>query len=264
MAAIDVHTHAFPDEIAARAIEKLSASADWQAVGGGTVDDLLASMDAADIDVSVVCPIATKPDQVRGILKWCKKIRSDRIEPFPSVHPETPKAGKWLEKFAEAGFAGIKLHPMYQDFAADEDRLDPIYEAACRLGLAVTIHCGRDIAFPPDDDRASPERLRRVLDRHPSLTLICTHLGGWKDWDAVRKHLLGTTAWLETSFSLGFLPPDEARDLIVSHGHQKVMLGSDWPWTRQDESIAQIETLGLTDRQQRDILVTNAARLLGY
>jgi hypothetical protein len=261
---IDVHTHAFPDKIAKRAIKKLSEMGDWSAVGKGTVKDLIKSMDRADIDVSVVCPIATKPDQAEGILAWCKEIRSDRIEPFPSVHPDTPDAAGWVKRFAEEGFAGIKLHPMYQEFQADEDRLDPIYAAAVETGLAVTLHCGRDIAFDPEDDRAGIGRLRRIIDRHAGIRMICTHMGGWKAWDEVRELLIGQDVWLETSFSLRFLDPADAKEMILAHGVDRVMMGSDWPWNDQREEIEAIKTLGLDEDDQRKILFSNAAKLLGY
>ena len=264
MAAIDVHTHAFPDDIAERAIAKLSAEGDWSAVGKGTVSALLESMDAADIDLSILCAIATKPDQVRGIFRWCRKIRSERIIPLPSVHPGVRKPDAWVVKIAKAGFVGIKLHPMYQDFVVDEPALDPIYAAAAERQLLVALHCGKDIAFPPDDDRAAPRRVRAVLDRHPSLRLIATHMGGWNMWEEVREHLLGTQALLETSFSLAHMPPEEATDMIRRHGADKVLFGTDWPWNDQAAEIQRVKQLDLTAPQRRAILCNNAARLLGF
>ena len=51
MSAIDIHAHAFPDSIAARAMEKLQAAApEFPARGDGTVKGLLKSMDQADIE----------------------------------------------------------------------------------------------------------------------------------------------------------------------------------------------------------------------
>ena len=259
-----MHTHAFPDEIAARAMAKLEGEAPIRAVGRGTIADLLASMDRADVDISAVCAIATKPDQAEGILKWCRKIRSDRIEAMPSVHPDTPQAGRWVERFAKEGFRGIKLHPMYQEFAADERRMDDIYAAAAAAGLLVVAHCGKDIAFPPDDDRAAPARFARVVERFPRLRLLCTHLGGWESWDEVEQCLLGTQVYLETSFSLPTLGAGRSVELIRRHGVERVMFGSDWPWKPQDEEIRLIRGLGLSETDTRAILWSNAARLMGY
>ncbi|HOF18807.1 MAG TPA: amidohydrolase family protein [Phycisphaerae bacterium] len=264
MSAIDMHAHAFPDSLAPRAIAALEAECPWKAVADGTVGSLLKSMDAADIDVSVLCTIATKPDQVEGIVGWCRKVRSDRIDVLPSVHPKTPDAAGWIRRFADEGFAGIKLHPMYQDFALDDPSMDDVYAAAAQCRLLITAHCGRDIAFPPDDDRASPERIVRVIDRHPDLTLVCTHLGGWRMWDEVEKLLLGREVYLETSFSLDELDPARAAEMILTHGEDRVMFGTDWPWQRQEESLALLRKLPLTDAQRRKVLWSNAANLLGY
>ncbi len=264
MAAIDMHAHAFPDDLAKRAIDKLTEGNRWEALADGTVKSLVASMDTADIDVSVVCTIATKPGQAKGILKWCKKIRSDRIEPFPSIHPGDSKPGKILEKIVHEGFVGIKLHPLYQDFDVDDRRLDEIYTAASDLGLICQFHSGRDIAFDPEDMKASPQRMARVAERFPQLVMICAHMGGWRMWDEVEKYLIGSDVHLECSFSLNELPADRAAKMIRNHGTHRVMFGSDHPWASQAEGIQLIKKLPLKPKEKSDILWRNATRLLGY
>jgi predicted TIM-barrel fold metal-dependent hydrolase len=263
MKAIDVHTHAFPDALADRAIEKLEGECPWKAVGDGKVATLIDSMDAAGVDVSVACAIATKPEQAAGILKWCGQIRSDRIVPFPSFHPDTPQVGRWVERAAAGGYRGLKLHPMYQQFAIDEPRLDELYAAAEACGLMIAFHCGRDIAFPMDDDRAEPVRLARVLDRFPKLEVIATHMGGWKMWDESDALLVGRQVYFETSFSLANLGPQRIVDMIRRHGIERVLFGSDWPWARQDTDLAGLAELDLTADELGSILHGNAERLLG-
>jgi len=262
MNAIDFHAHAFPDALAKRAIATLEAGCPWKAFGDGTVSALLASMDAAGVDVSAVCPIATRPGQEAGILKWCREIRSSRIVPLPSVHPDSPDAVKWIDAIADEGFTGVKLHPMYQQFAFDEQRVDPIYQAARRRGIFIAAHCGLDIAYPPDDDRADPRRFRRVLDRHEGLMLVCTHMGGWRAWDLSMKYLVGQAVYLETSMSLAELGPQRAADMIRRHGPDRVMFGTDWPWDRQKEQVQAVVQLGLSDEDTGKILRSNAAKLL--
>ncbi len=92
-AAIDVHTHAFPDRLAARAIAALEAGApSCRAFLDGRLASLVASMDRAGIETSVVASIATKPEQFPAILAWSREIASPRIVPFASVHPDDPQA----------------------------------------------------------------------------------------------------------------------------------------------------------------------------
>ncbi len=235
---------------------------DWKGVGDGTIADLLQSMDAAGVDVSVICNIATKPTQVQPIFDWCRRIASDRIVPFASVHPDTPDIADWLKRFVDAGLRGIKMHPMYQEFAFDEPRMDPFYAAVAESGLLLEPHCGYDIAFP-GDDRSDPDRIARVIERHPSLKLICTHLGAWEQWSDVERYLAGKKVWLETSMSVSLLGTQATSELIRAHGPDRVMFGTDWPWTNQTDQINLLKMLDLERKQIEAVLGGNAAKLLG-
>ena len=260
---IDAHTHAFPDSLAARAVPALEAEAEWKARLDGRISSLIASMDRAGVAASVVCPIATKPEQAEGILRWCLQIRSDRIVPLASVHPADPQRMAWPRRIAEAHLAGIKLHPMYQDFAADSPAALELYRACAEHGLIVLIHCGRDTAYPPDDDRADPARIARALAAVPALRLIATHMGGWRMWGQAEAELVGADCWMETSFSLSELPPERAVAMMRRHGIGRVMFGTDSPWADQAEEIARVRSLPLTGDEIQRILHANAAELLG-
>ena len=261
---LDVHAHAFPDDVAARAVAKLEAACPIRTVAEATVSSLLRSMDAAGVTRSVVCAIATKPDQAEGILSWCDAIRSDRVVPFPSVHPATPYVERWIERIVAEGFRGIKLHAMYQEFVVDDPSMDRIYAAAEDLGLAIEFHAGRDFGFPPDDDRASPARMVHLAERYGGLRMICSHMGGWRMWDESESRLIGKAdVYVETSFSLDELGADRAMDMIRRHGVDRVLFGTDWPWARQDESIDQLSRLPLDDVERERILWGNATELLG-
>jgi len=262
MNVIDIHTHAFPDAIAKRAMAKLMQAGGIPSYGDGTITGLLASMDAAGSQTAVVCPIATRPDQADGILKWCSLIRSPRIVPMPSVHPDDPAAAQRIRQFAAEGFAGVKMHPQYQGFAADDAKMDPLYEALAETKLLLVSHCGLDLAYPPEDDCASPVRFARVIERFPALRLLCTHMGGWRSWDLVEKHLIGKDILLETSFSLDELGKERAVAMIRRHGVDRVLFGSDWPWKNQRDAISMVQALGLTPAETDAVLAANSARIL--
>jgi len=264
MIVVDMHSHAFPDGLAPKAIEALEAKADWKAIGCGTIDGRLASMDAAGIDVAVICTIATKPEQTEGIVRWCGAIRSERIVPFASIHPGAPDAGKWVRRIVDEGLLGIKLHAIYQDFCVDDPLLDEIYGPAAELGLIVTPHCGRDTAAPDDTVRAASSRIARVVEKFPDLKLVCTHLGGWRMWDESDEYLIGKKdVHMETSFTLKYLDPVREVQLIRKHGAERIMFGTDWPWSDAAEERRLMEQLDLTGREQEMILGANAAKLLG-
>ncbi|MCK4276421.1 MAG: amidohydrolase family protein, partial [Phycisphaerae bacterium] len=96
------------------------------------------------------------------------------------------------------------------------------------------------------------------------LKLLCTHMGGWRMWDEVERHILGTGCYLETSFALEELGPQRAVQMMRTHGIERVMFGTDWPWKRQDDEVQRIKHLPITAAEADAILFSNAAKLLGY
>ena len=104
-----------------------------------------------------------------------------------------------------------------------------------------------------------------ILDTIPGLTLIACHFGGYHRLEEAREHVVGSAAYLETSWppSLGGLAADQVRDLIASHGADRVVYGSDWPMTDPAAEIAAIRSLGLPPDQEEAVLGGNLARVLG-
>ena len=64
---IDAHTHVFPDKIAEKSIRTLETIGKEKAVIGGTLSDLTDSMNNSGVDISVVLPVVTKPEQFYSI-----------------------------------------------------------------------------------------------------------------------------------------------------------------------------------------------------
>lgn len=258
---IDFHTHAFPDELAKRAMKMLEEEGGIRASLDGTVSSLLRSMDKHGIEKSLVCSIATKPSQFDTILKWSRKIGTDRIIPLPSLHPHDPQAAERVSQIKGEGFKGIKFHPYYQDFSVDDERLFPVYEKICRENLIVVVHTGFDFAFKKIR-KADPARIMRVLDRFPDIKLVTTHLGAWDDWDEVEKHIAGKRIYMEISFSLEYLDKEVARKIILHHPEDYVLFGTDSPWTDQGSTLALLKGLDLGQEREELILRENALRLL--
>jgi len=261
MNAIDFHTHAFPDFLAERAISELEALSGVKAHLDGTVAGLLRSMDNAGVEKSVVCSVATKPEQFGSILGWSKEIASERIIPFPSLHPLGPKACDGIRAIQDEGFKGIKLHPYHQDFNLDDARVFPLYERIQECGLILVSHTGFDFAFPKTR-KADPERILRVVESFPELKFVASHFGSWCDWDEVRRRLLGKPIYMEISFSLELMDGSQARDFLSAHPRTHLLFGTDSPWTDQKEAVRRLRSLELGPEMERLILSGNAEGLL--
>ncbi len=261
MNAIDVHTHAFPDQLAERAIAQLAEAANLPILMAGTVGALLDSMDQAGVAQSWLASIATRPDQFGSILDWLCAIRSERLVPLASVHPADPEAAEHVHEIHARGLIGLKFHPYYQEFEIDEAPMDPVWAAAEELGLIVLFHAGFDPGFPKIR-RAAPERIRRVSERFPRLRIIAAHLGGWQDWDAVERELIGRPVWLDVATTIPFLGRERTRKLILAHGPERVLFGSDSPWMTQAATIEQVKSLGLAAPIENAIFRENAIELM--
>jgi predicted TIM-barrel fold metal-dependent hydrolase len=259
---IDAHTHAFPDAVAERAIPWLEEEGKIKAYLDGTIRGLLESMDRAGIDAAVVASIATKPSQFDSILRWSQSIANERIIPFPSVHPADDKCVDQVSEIRKAGFRGVKLHPYYQKFSLEEERIRRLLERIEREGLVLLIHAGFDLAY----ERfrvADPRMIAETLELLPGLKLIASHFGSWEDWDEFERHLLGREVYIDTSFSVTYMGADRARRLINAHPEEYILFGSDSPWGSQPADLSEIESFNLDDRKTQKILGANARRLLG-
>jgi len=227
----------------------------------GKISSLLSSMDNCGIEKSVICNIATKPSQFDSILQWSKTVRSERIIPFPSIHPYDPDFKVKIDKIKNNGFKGIKFHPYYQNFTIDEEKIFPVYEKISNENLILVMHTGFDFAFQRIKI-ADPEKIITVLENFPSLKMVTTHLGAWEEWEEVERFLLGKPIYMEISFSLEFLN-DTVRKIISSHPAEYILFGTDSPWTEQQKTLSLFRELQLGEEKEELILRENAMKLLG-
>lgn len=265
---IDVHTHAFPDAIAARTIEVLKAKmlaqshVDIKNNTDGTVSGLLDSMERCHVDVSLVMPIVTKVSQTTTINDFAKGLRGEKIISFGSVHPNDPDVENVIDSLAERGFIGIKLHPEFQDFYIDSPESIGIIKRAQKSGLYTLIHAGGDLGYPPPY-HATPERISNILSEVSGEMIIAAHLGGFMMWDDVMKYIAGKNIYIDTAAVGTCITRDTYRKIILAHGADRVLFGSDSPWEDQRHALDMLDSLGLDTESLEKIKYKNAARLFG-
>jgi len=259
---IDFHTHCFPDQLADKAVTSLSAKAGIPAMLDGTLGDLKRSMEANCITGSVLLNIATKPLQAMNINNWATQVQDEDVISFGSIHPLCEDWVNELKRIKELGLRGIKFHPEYQEFYVDDEAMFPIYELAFDLGLVIAFHAGEDIGFPPPY-HCTPERLATLLQRFKGGKIVAAHMGGYKYWDEVEKHLVGKDIYFDTSYAVGIMDSEQAKRIIFNHGYDRILFGSDSPWKDQGWSVQSIKNLGLGPEVEEAIFYKNAVRLLG-
>jgi hypothetical protein len=261
---IDFHTHIFPDKVAKQAMESLAAhSGDYRPRTDGTMQGLLDSMKRAGISASLVANIATKPAQMIPILEYCLEIKSEAIHPLISFHPsnDTYEVEDMFGRAHVAGIRGVKLHPMYQNFTIDDKYMYGFYELMASFGFFVMFHTGLDVAYP-GNAQADVERVRKIAEWFRDLTIVCTHVGGWKQWDRIDCLRGCENVHTETSMTLSEVSDTEFVRLIGRFGEDRVLFGSDSPWTDQKEMLERTRQLTIPDRVKEKMLYKNAERLL--
>ncbi len=261
---IDFHTHAFPERIAGRAVEGLSfASGGLSPQTDGTLASLKSKMQSDGVDISVVLGIATNPTQQKNLNNFAAEINSQaEFVGFGSVHPDAEDALDELERIKALGLKGIKLHPEYQKFFVDDERMKPIYKKISQLGLITVFHTGYDIGFS-EPFHCMPENLGNALKWFDS-PVVAAHWGGWRCAKETLKHLCNKeNLWFDISFGYGTMLKSEAQKIIEKHTPEKLLFGSDMPWHGPKWEIRLLESLDISAEDKEKIYYKNAMKLLG-
>ncbi len=258
---IDIHTHCYPDEVAPWSISVRSEKFGIAPVTDGTVGGLKASMSRAGVDISVLHPIALKPEQTVKMNRWSAGIQDEKIISFGTIHPDFPDWNKEIQWLVANGFKGVKFHADCQGYYVDDPHMLDIYQAVFDAGLIILFHSGVDRAFT-HPFLCTPQRLAKVLDAFPGAVIIAAHMGGYRYWDDAKRYLLGRDVYLDTAYSIHELGVERAEEFINYHGADKILFGTDSPWRDQGADIALIKSLNLSTNSINGILSGNAQKLL--
>ncbi len=258
---IDFHTHCFPEKISQKAIEKLSyASGGLTPYTDGTVKGLKELMANKGVDKAVVLNIATNARQQKSVNDFAAEINSNNIISFGSVFPYSDDCLCELERIKALGLKGVKLHPDYQGFNVDDDKMIPIYKKISALGLITIFHAGFDYGFPPPYG-ATPDKMEKAL-KYFETPVVAAHWGGIDCAEAVLKHLCGKEIYFDTSFGYGNMPKYFAQKILDTHTADKILFGTDSPWHTAQMELRLLNTLDLSRENMEKITHKNAERLL--
>ncbi len=276
---IDFHTHTFPDSIAEKTIAHLSSVSRTIPFSDGTNGGLQASMKRAGIDLSVILPVATSPKQVEKINDTAALVNRNNTDlvSLGAMHPLYENWHDELARIKDLGLKGIKLHPVYQGVDIDDPLFVRILKRCAELDLFVITHAGNDIGFP-GAEQSSVKKIRHAIEETGPFRFILAHMGGWKEWEDVPV-LADAGVWLDTAFStdhiipredaewkqeeLAMLDQDAFLKLVKIFTPEKILFGTDSPWSDQKASLDWFRSLPLPEEEKEMILHGNAEKLLG-
>ncbi|MBQ8296303.1 MAG: amidohydrolase [Ruminococcus sp.] len=259
----DFHTHAFVDSLAERAVSALEKTSGIAPYTDGTVSGLREAMHKNGISGALLLPVATKPSQQNTINNWAAEIMGKGLYCCGTIHPDAEDAIEEIERIKSLGLCGVKFHSEYQNFHPDEDRMFPLYRKIAETGMFAVFHGGWD-PLSKDYVRGTPERFAKAAEAVPELTSVIAHLGGMNLWDDVEKYLAGKfdNLYFDVSVIAGYIDPQQLLRIIRKHGAERILFGTDCPWSAPESEICMIEELPLTAGEKELIFAGNAERLL--
>ena len=267
---IDFHTHIFPDKIASAALASLSDIIHLEPSMNGTIDGIRASMEKSGVDLSVILPCITNPHQFDSVFRFAAQINENysdvsgpRLISFAGIHPEMDNCKEKLQAIKNEGFKGIKIHPNYQGHYFDDIQYMRIIYTASELDLCVLTHAGYD-PYTPNEEYCTPDMILHVIRDVAPTKLILAHMGSNGHYQESEEKLCGQNVYFDTAYSILHLPQEQLERMIHFHGTDRILFGSDTPWTHQKDCADRLNALKtLLPQEKEKIFSGNAATLLG-
>ncbi len=266
---IDFHTHIFGpdvrdrrDDYARRDPAFAELYADPKAKIA-TADDLLASMDAAGVDVSVALGFAWSDDddiaRHNDYLLESAARSNGCIIPFTTVNMTNAAAETEIARCAASGARGLgELRPDNQGWDLNGSVGERLAAAADQHGLILLVH------VTEDGDREYPGKrgcslaaFREFARRHPDLAIVGAHLGG----DIYRDD--PAPVFVDTAAQPFLYRDAEAAAALAAVPADRLLFGSDYPLISQERALGELRTAVTSDERVRRALQGNAEALLG-
>ena len=165
---------------------------------------------------------------------------SDKIIPFLSLDPTQPGwKDELIQGHQDLEMKGIKLMPMYAGFKPNQPELNHLWEYATQHHLPVLLHTGTTFVGQAPLECTFPRLLDDVAIRFPEVKIILAHLSHPYEGECVvtiRKH---RNVYADCS-ALHYRPFQLYHSLMLVQEYgvwNKVLFGSDYPFTTVDDSL---------------------------
>lgn len=178
-------------------------------------------------------------DQVtaRAVAKY-----PDKFVGFACIDPRMPECMDLLVHAIEGlGLKGVKYGPIYNGVSLLDPRIEPIYQYCIRKNLPLTMHMGTTYVPNAPAELGRPVYVDTVATRYPELKLVMAHMGHpWYE-ECIIVARKQPNVYCEVS-ALFYRPWQFYNILIAAqeytiHDCDKIFWGTDFPYSRVEESI---------------------------
>ncbi len=234
---------------------------------------LVSYMDRFGVDKCCFSSVlAIGPDFALGNEEVAGAVRQfpDRIYGLITFNPHYPKEMKQqLRQYAQAGFVGIKLHPVLHNYPADGENYELAWQFARDNDLFILTHSwlgadpptGTDPLGARPSGRSSPELFLKFLDEYPGVPLILAHAGGTYAGarQAARMASEYKNVYIDCAgfrHSLTWM-----RELVDLAGEMNIIYGSDFPLYDFGTCLGRVCLSSISEGAKESILGLNLPRI---
>jgi len=276
---IDFHTHIFSPKIKKNRSNYIDSDPCFAILYSNkdarlaTADELIASMDRAGVDVSVILNtgwtthelcVETNDYILESIARYPKRLIG-----FCSVQPQSFEAAlDEIERCAQGGIRGVgEMRPDMQLFdLRDEEVIKPFIDMMRKHKLIMLSHASEPVGhIYPGKGAITPEMLYPFITSYPDLTIVCAHWGGGLPFYALMPEVKRAmkNVYFDTAASPLLYSPQVYEQVIQLVGSDRILFGSDYPLLEQGRSLREVALLDLPEETKNQILGSNAQKLLG-
>jgi predicted TIM-barrel fold metal-dependent hydrolase len=275
---VDFHTHIFPPRVREnrrRYAEGDAAFAELYAspkAKMATAEELIASMDADGVDVSVVLSPGGSPALCREINDYILESAArypKRLVAFTSFPTTSPaEAVAEIVRTANGGAAGIgEIRP--ENFTAafrDPPAMRELAAAVAENGLILLLHASEPVGHSySGKGTMTPGKLLPFIAGFPETTIVCAHWGGGLPFYGMMPEVAEAlrNVYFDSAASPFLYGPDVYGIVAGLVGAGRVHFGSDHPLLGQKRALDDARAGNLNEDDLALVLGGNAARLLG-
>lgn len=275
---VDAHTHLFSPDVITRRDDFVRRDR-WFGhlyenpnAKLAAAEDIVSSMDAAGIQMSVVCGFPWEDsgicrEQNDFMAETCS-LAPDRLAFTAIVVPNDPGAAQEAERCFNLGAVGIgELNADAQNF----DLLDPASVAdlmhACRTHeKPVMMHASEPVGHNyPGKGASTPDKLVHWLSTYSEQAVVLAHWGGGLPFYELMPevHAVTRNVTYDSAATTYLYRQDVFRHVTELAGPQRVLFASDYPVLGQQRLLKRVTRLLGDDPCYDGLIGQNAARVYG-
>lgn len=237
-----------------------------------TVEELLDSMDASQVDRSVICNIGWQSHELcvegNDYLLDAASRYPDRLAALVTVHPEAgDRPARELERCIAAGCQGLgEMRPEPGSLDVSLDNLwTPLVKLLTKHNLIWLGHASEPLGHSyAGKGKLTPEVYYPFLCRYPQIRFVMAHWGGGLPFYCLMPEVAKTLSnvYYDSAASDYLYSRSIYRQVISLAGADRIVFGSDYPLLSQSRLLKTLKSLPLSAAEIECLSWRNALGLL--